>query len=201
MARKGNVLEIPSVFGSGVATPQVPATREDILRGGGRLSQQVPSQGSIRALFQSRGCCPCPPQSQSGFPPIGQTPGSVDGLGQPPSPQKPFQVVPRDPCEMVEEQLARMGLTPQMLRDCIKPGSSPQRRRQSKPRKRKKPMARASSRRKAPSRRKKKPARRAASKPVSANNGSRFKLFRGKGGRTVCRDSRTNKFVARSKCK
>jgi len=200
MPKRGQVLEIPSRFGSGVATPQVLVDRRDVLSSGGTNSLQVPSQGSLRSYFASQGCCPCPPQGQRPFTPQGQPPGAVDGLGQPSMPQKPFQAVPQTPCEMVEEQLARQGLTPQMLNDCLKPRQRTTKRRRPAATKRKKPrrMA-ATTKRKRPASRKKKPSRRRA---IVSSGGATYKLFRNpRTGRSVCRNQKTNKFVKRSFCK
>jgi len=196
--RKSNVLTVPSIYGSGVAVPQVLPDRRQILASGGSNSLEVPGSGSLRQMFQQQGCCPCPPQSQRPYAPQGQPPGANPGLGQPSTPQKPFQTVPQDPCEMVREQLGRMGLTPEMLNDCLKPRRQSTSRR--KPTKRKKParrrMAPTSTKRKRPSR-KKKPARR-----VTASGGATYKLFRNpRTGKSVCRNQRTNKFVKRSFCK
>ncbi len=199
MGRTRQVLEIPSVFGSGVAAPQVQPSRRDILMAGGNNSQQVPGQGVLRREFGVGEQCECPPTMFMGPQRQILPPGSNPGLGQPDRSQKPFQSTPQTPCEMVEEQLARQGLSPEMLRECLKPARAPSKR---KPKTRRQPSRKPQSQvERKPSRKRKTPRRmRSGAVRERATNGGRFVLFRS-GSRKVCRDSQTNKFVRLSRCK
>jgi len=67
------------------------------------------------------GCCPCQDDRSQ---PWGSGPqGRAPSLGQPDGPVKPFQQ-PKDPCDVTREKLARMGVTPEELNDCLRGGSS-----------------------------------------------------------------------------
>lgn len=118
------VLEIPSAGGPTVPGYEPPSRREINLS---RMVREAYSAGANKRALLSKiessnlppGCCPC--KGQKGQPlPFDQTPYTEPaGLGQPKRPQKPFQPVP-GPCTPVEEALKRIGLTPAMLRDCIR---------------------------------------------------------------------------------
>lgn len=124
--------------------------------GGANLPADVPpliqrSQGSGRVfdslvnMYKNRssglstkkgGCCPCQDDRSQ---PWGSGPqGQAPTLGQPDMPVKPFQQ-PKNPCDVTREKLARMGVTPEELNDCLRGGSgrrsSTRRRKRSSPKK------------------------------------------------------------------
>jgi hypothetical protein len=105
----GQVLEIPPAGAS--TTP----SRESIFRNatGGNMP------------------CDCGPQGQP-YNPANQhqPPLSNQGLGQPISPQKPFEPLGTDPCQTAADQLAKYGIDP----NCLMPSrrqTSPSRRRRA----------------------------------------------------------------------
>jgi hypothetical protein len=69
------------------------------------------SEANRGRFIRSEDCCPCPPGGQQGQ----QAPS---GLQQPALPQKPFQSAGQDPCSYVDEVLAGIGLSRDLLAQC-----------------------------------------------------------------------------------
>jgi hypothetical protein len=205
------VLVIPAAGGATVPAVQPPSRREILemmlshgmsmrvakrkyarLEGEqGAYSKHALRGHLVRGLSnQQAGCCPCPDQGNPPYPI--QQPGEPWPLNQPPGPRRPFQL-PADPCTPTIEALARMGLTPQMLKDCLG-GERPQRMRRSSIRKRRKKGRRQPTRRAAaPTSRR--PRRKAKSRMRLSPSGGLRKLRNG-----ACWDSRTGRFVKRALC-
>lgn len=109
--------------GANVSVPEVPGY---LRRQGGNTSvfdsivNMYRNKYARRAGKASGGCCPC-----QGEGPYDQTPYSepkqkpAPGLNQPNGPVKPFQT-PSNPCDVTREKLARAGLTPEELNDCLR---------------------------------------------------------------------------------
>lgn len=77
------------------------------------ITRSERNRGSI--FRRDDDCCPCGPGEQGMQAPA--------GLQQPTMPQKPFQPQGQDPCSYVDEALAKIGLTRELLCQCGKCGS------------------------------------------------------------------------------
>jgi hypothetical protein len=69
--------------------------------------ESVLAQINSQAQGQRDGYCPCPPSGQRPL------------LGQPDRPQKPFQQPPQNQVDLCDELLGKVGLSLQMLCDCL----------------------------------------------------------------------------------
>lgn len=216
-----NVLEIPSL---GNANPIAPPSRERVLRSDPRASHASMPTARSMVPFGNQDCCPCP--GQEGFRPGRQRPlspgrgqpSTPQPLGQPRGPEKPFQFTPRTMEDLCDEQLKRLGIDKDCLKQLMK-GMRPAK----KATKRRKSTRSVSSKRKASTRKRTKSRRRDIPDdsffgPLPPGSrlrgtktkvrrggpaftiGGRYQWFQGRGKRGLCRDVTTNKIVKRSNC-
>jgi hypothetical protein len=145
----GQTLELPPMYpapvpdgGAGLGWPTLPQyqTRQQntgtVLES---LANMYRNRASMKRGKGSGGCCPCQaPYDQTPYQEGSQRAPSLPG-GQS-GPVKPFQQA-TSPCDVTREKLARAGLTPEELNDCLRSGGKSRATRRTGGRRRKRRVA------------------------------------------------------------
>ena len=208
MAEAPQALEVPPMHGGRPGKEQMFG---DFLGMARRSPYAVTRSPKNRGSFYRDECCDCQtgqpydPRQGPGPGRQGQPPGtgwqSPPGLGQPSGPQKPFQPTSQDPCSYAKEVLGGLGLTPELLDDCLRQmggrrqSRTPAQRAKSRAQGRKRKVPTETYANREPKRRKGRGTLAGAKRPV-------YKWY-AKGAtrsRSLCRDTANNLIVRKSFC-